>query len=59
MCDFGINCIITLLRPPVSDEIAYGPLQQGIRCVDIDRGHVPVTAQLNHCDTDSSTQVTV
>ncbi|XP_076441676.1 polypeptide N-acetylgalactosaminyltransferase 16-like [Babylonia areolata] len=37
------------LKLPVSDEVAYGKIQQGAGCLDLDVGQLPVIAKLRQC----------
>lgn len=37
------------LKLPVSDEVAYGKIQQGAGCLDLDIGQLPVIAKLRQC----------
>ena len=44
-------------RPPVTDELKFGHIQQENQCIDIEIGHVPAIAKLVPCNVDRDTQV--
>ena len=46
-----------VVRLPVSDEVAYGKIQQGSGCVDLDIGQLPVIAKLRQCVVNKDSQV--
>ncbi|KAK7103495.1 polypeptide N-acetylgalactosaminyltransferase 16-like [Littorina saxatilis] len=44
-----LDTVYPELKLPVSDEVAYGKIQQGAGCLDLDIGQLPVIAKLRQC----------
>lgn len=44
-----LETVYPQLRLPISEELAYGKLQQGAGCVDLDVGQLPLIAKLRQC----------
>ncbi|KAK7504119.1 hypothetical protein BaRGS_00004423 [Batillaria attramentaria] len=44
-----LDTVYPELKLPVSDELAYGHIQQGGGCLDLDIGQLPVIAKLRQC----------
>lgn len=52
-------CQCISFRPPVTDELMYGQIQQNNLCIDIEIGHVPAIAKLGQCNSDRDSQVCI
>uniref|UniRef100_A0A0B7A7H3 Polypeptide N-acetylgalactosaminyltransferase n=1 Tax=Arion vulgaris TaxID=1028688 RepID=A0A0B7A7H3_9EUPU len=44
------------LQPLIYDEVAYGHIQQGDSCIDLDPGQLPIVAKLRTCEVDKDSQ---
>ncbi|KAL8601609.1 hypothetical protein ACOMHN_003875 [Nucella lapillus] len=51
-----LNTVYPELKLPVSDEVAYGKIQQGAGCLDLDVGQLPVIAKLRQCTPSKDSQ---
>ncbi|BFZ07424.1 hypothetical protein BsWGS_10463 [Bradybaena similaris] len=51
-----LTFIYPQLQPLISDEVAYGHMQQGNSCIDFDPGQLPIIAKLRKCENDKDSQ---
>ncbi|CAG5114690.1 unnamed protein product [Candidula unifasciata] len=51
-----LTFIYPQLQPLISDEVAYGHIQQGNSCIDFDPGQLPIVAKLRNCEDDKDSQ---